>query len=71
MDTIVSRALDGVAMEYMETPPPGIPVHPDGYVFKLQRSGHVWDDVQREGGICLYWDEAGDDAVGEIIISRK
>lgn len=71
METMVARALDGLPVEYMETPPPGMPVYPDGYIFKLERTGPVWDDIRHEGSICLYWDEAPEEAVAEIIISRK
>jgi len=71
IDVLISRALEGVTFDYQLTPPPGIPVHPDGYIFRIDRSGEVWENIREENSICLYWDEATEDAIAEITIARK
>lgn len=71
IEVLVRRALDGVRLDYRQTPPPGIPVHPDGFIFCLERSGALWDEIGRQRAICLHWDEASEDARAEIIISKR
>jgi type VI secretion system protein ImpJ len=71
MQTLVARAFDGVPIKYMPNSPSGIPEHPDGFIFMLERTGTIWNEIQLSSSICLYWDEATDDAKAEIIISKK
>lgn len=71
MDILVTRALNGISFTYRSTSLPGIPVHPDGYLFLLDRSGPIWEKIAQTGSICMYWDEAPENTVAEIIISRR
>jgi type VI secretion system protein ImpJ len=71
MDILIKRALDGVPVEYRQNPPPGMPVHPDGFIFVLNRIGAAWEEIRQNQTICLYWDEAPEDALAELIISRR
>jgi type VI secretion system protein ImpJ len=67
---LLARALPGIPLERKLTPPPGLPKRPDSYYFNLDSNHPMWVDIRRTGNICLYWDEAPEDANGELIISR-
>lgn len=71
IETLVSRAIEGVPLEYRETPPPGIPIYQNGYCFLIDRMHPAWEEVERKGTFCLYWDEAPEDAAAEMIIARR
>ena len=70
MPTLIARALPGIPLAFKETPPPGLPERPDVFYFDLKATHPIWADIRRTGNICLHWDEAPGDAVGELIISR-
>jgi len=70
MTTLLARALPGIPLEQKLSPPPGLPKRPDAYYFSLAANHPLWIDIRRTGNICLYWDEAPEDAAGELIISR-
>ncbi|MCG8345061.1 MAG: type VI secretion system baseplate subunit TssK, partial [Chlorobiales bacterium] len=71
IETLVSRAIEGVPLEYREAPPPGIPIYQNGYCFLIDRMHPAWEEVERKGVFCLYWDEAPEDAAAEMIIARR
>ena len=67
---LLARALPGIPLEQKMAPPPGLPQRPDAYYFNLEPNHPLWVDIRRTGNICLYWDEAPEDATGELVISR-
>jgi type VI secretion system protein ImpJ len=71
MPTMVARALPGIPLEPKSTPPPGLPERPDVFYFSLKADHPLWSDIQRTGNICLHWDEAPEEAVAELILSRS
>jgi len=70
MSSLLARALPGIPLEHQPAAPPGFPQRPDAYYFSLDGNHPLWIDIRRSGNICLYWDEAPEDASGELVISR-
>ena len=70
IDNLVSRALPGVPAKHRLVPPSGMPKHPDTYYFRINSKDKSWQEIKRSGNICLYWDNAPDDASIDIVISQ-
>jgi len=70
MPTLLDRALPGIPLEQRLTPPPGLPKRSDSYYFSLEPNHPQWIEIRRTGNICLYWDEASENATGDLLISR-
>lgn len=67
---LVARALPGVPCRHRLAPPPGLPRRSDSSYFKLDHNNRQWLGVRNARTICVYWDEAPEDAVLELVISR-
>ncbi len=70
IDNLVSRALPGVPVKHRLVPPSGMPKHPDSHYFRINSKDKNWQEIKRSGNICLYWDNAPDDASIDIVISQ-
>ena len=67
---LVARALPGVPFRHRLAPPPGLPKRSEASYFKLDHNNRQWLGVRNARSICLFWDEAPEDAVVELVISR-
>ncbi len=70
MPTLLARALPGIALTHKQSPPSGLPKTADTYYFTLDANHPLWSEIRASSNICLYWDEASEDAKVELIISR-
>jgi type VI secretion system protein ImpJ len=52
-------------------PPPGLPQISSTVYFKIDTKSSQWDDVQRMNNIAMFWDEAPEDLVAEVIVLRR
>jgi len=69
--SLVTRALPGLPLEFNPVPPPGLPKRPNSYCFRLDRASPHWLEVQKSQNLCLYWDDAPNDTKAELIILRR
>lgn len=67
---LVARALPGVPYRHRLAPPPGLPRRGDSSYFKLDHDNRQWLGVRNSRSLCVYWDEAPEDAVIELVVSR-
>ena len=67
---LVARALPGVPYRHRLAPPPGMPRRGDSSYFKLDHNNRQWLGVRNSRNLSVYWDEAPEDAVIELVISR-
>ncbi len=67
---MIARALPGVPLKHRLVPPPGMPKHPGAYYFRIDSKHPLWDEIRRSGDISLFWDNAPEDTVLEIVISQ-
>lgn len=71
IETLITRALQGLALSHCPVPPAGLPRRSNAYYFKIEKSSSAWADLQTYRNIALYWDSAPDDLVAEIIIIKR
>jgi len=71
MQTIIARSLSGISLEYSLVPPPGLPIRPNSFYFKLEQTHQQWVEIQKSQSICLYWNKAPKDTQAEIVVLRK
>lgn len=71
MPTLIKRALPGVRIEKLDSPPPGLPKRPDVLIFRLDRSSTSWMEIQKNCNICMCWSEAPEDVTAEIAIIKR
>ncbi len=67
---LVARALPGVPYRHRLAPPPGMPRRGDSSYFKLDHNNRQWLGVRNSRTLCVYWDDAPEDTVIELVISR-
>ncbi len=54
IEQLIRRALPGIGMSHVPTPPSALPVKLDYQYFLLDRSGPEWDAIQRARNIAVY-----------------
>jgi type VI secretion system protein ImpJ len=70
MENMISRALPGLPVRHRLVPPPGMPKRSDSYFFRIDTKHYLWEEIQRACDICLFWNNAPDDAAIELVISQ-
>ncbi len=68
---LIERALPGVALEYLPTPPQELPRRNDSIYFHIDNHGEQWAMIEQEKNFGLHWDDAPDDVRFEIMIVRR
>lgn len=54
VDGLIVRALSGLELEYLESPPSEIPVQQNKSYFRLARSGEHWDAILAARSLAIY-----------------
>lgn len=70
INTLVARSLNGVNLAYREIPPLGIARRQGCYCFELNTESSQWKEVEQDTTLCLYWDQAPEDAAMELVVTR-
>jgi type VI secretion system protein ImpJ len=71
MPTLISRALPGIALEQTRIPPPGLPRRADSLYFRIDRSDALWQHIERDHTIQIYWEKPPEDLNTEIVVLQK
>lgn len=70
IENLVGRALPGIPYRHRLAPPPGLPRRGDSSYFKLDHNSRQWLGVRNSRSLAVFWDEAPEDALIELVISR-
>ncbi len=54
IQVLMTQAIAGIAIEYLSTPPPEIPVQPGSIHFQLRTAGPEWDAAMRSRTLAVY-----------------
>ncbi|MHB1223656.1 MAG: type VI secretion system baseplate subunit TssK [Gemmatimonadaceae bacterium] len=68
LDRLIRQALAGMAVSYVPSPPPAIPVKLNHHYFRLDQAGVDWQAVQRARNLAVYVPEELPDAQLELVI---
>lgn len=68
---LIARALPGITLEYLQTPPQELPRRANTYYFAVESSGEHWSLVEKGRNIALYWDNAPEDFEAELMIVAR
>ena len=71
MQILTSRALQGINLIHMQTPPPGIPTRTNALYFEIDQAHGQWQEIRKNRNICLFWSKAPQDMNVELVILRK
>ncbi|WP_456324907.1 type VI secretion system baseplate subunit TssK [Desulfonauticus submarinus] len=69
--TLVSRALPGIPLNYIEVPPPGLPKKMNSHYFRIARENKLWEYVERDRDIALVWEGCPEDLKVEVVVLKK
>ena len=70
IENLITRSLGGVNMAYRDVPPLGIARRQGCFCFELNTASSQWGQVEKDGTICLHWDQAPDDVAMELVTTR-
>lgn len=65
---LIARALPGVGLEFLPTPPQELPRRSHCLYFQVNHHSDQWANVASSKNIGLYWDSAPDDFKAELMI---
>jgi type VI secretion system protein ImpJ len=68
---LIARALPGVGLKHLETPPQELPRRAQSIYFQIDHHSDQWAFVQKGKNVGLYWDTApGDLKVEMMVVGR-
>ena len=70
LDTLLTRALPGLPFFQRTSPPSGLPKKEHTYFFALEKDAKIWPQIKESGDFCLYWENAPQDAIVSLVISK-
>ncbi len=65
---LIARALPGIRLEYLATPPQKLPKRANTCYFHINNHDDQWATVEQSKNLALYWDTAPDDLKAELMI---
>jgi type VI secretion system protein ImpJ len=68
---LITRALPGLSLDYVQMPPPGIPRRNDTHCFRIDTFDDQWQEISKSRSMCIYWDHAPLDAFFELVVIRS
>jgi len=71
MPLLIARALPGIALEYLLTPPQELPRRANTFYYAVDGNGEQWAQVEKGRNIALYWDNAPEDLEVELMIVTR
>lgn len=71
MPGLIAHALPGLELIHMAAAPQGLPRRSYSYYFRIEQISRLWESVEREGNVALYWLDAPADLKAEIVVLRR
>ncbi len=68
LPALISHALGGLPLRRLDSVPAGVPAHPGGTHWIIDRHGPPWDAVRRESALRLHWPDAPDGLQATLIV---
>jgi type VI secretion system protein ImpJ len=68
---LIVRALPGVGLEHLPTPPQELPRRAKTVYFSIEHHAEQWNKVQKSNNVALYWDSAPKDLLIELMIVSR
>jgi type VI secretion system protein ImpJ len=68
---LIARALPGIGLEFLQTPPQELPRRANTFYFAIDGNGEQWGFVEKGRNIALYWDNAPEDLEVELMIVAR
>jgi type VI secretion system protein ImpJ len=65
---LIARALPGIGLEHLSIPPQELPRRARSIYFAVNHHSDQWGLVQKNNNIGLYWDNAPEDLVAELMV---
>lgn len=65
---LIARALPGVKVKYLETPPQELPRRPGSLYFQIDNNSELWQQVKRSNQLAIFWDEAPQNIKVELMV---
>ncbi len=65
---LIARALPGIRLEHLPTPPQELPRRAHSIYFQVDHHGDKWDQVEKNQNLALYWADAPDDLTVELMV---
>jgi type VI secretion system protein ImpJ len=65
---LIARALPGISLAPLETPPQELPRRANSLYFKIDHHGDQWQQVQRNRNLAVFWDAAPEDLKVELMV---
>jgi type VI secretion system protein ImpJ len=71
MHILVTQALPGIPLEYLQVPPQELPRRAHTVYFRIDHHDDQWSSVAKDRAIALYWHNAPDDVEIELMVVGK
>lgn len=71
MPGLIAHALPGLDLTHIPAAPQGVPRRANSTYFRIEQMSPLWEIVEREGVIALYWLGAPADMKAEIVVLRR
>jgi len=68
MQMLVTQALSGIALEYLQVPPQELPRRSSTYYFTINHHDDQWSSVERNRSLALHWNNAPDSLEIELMV---
>jgi type VI secretion system protein ImpJ len=68
MHVLVTQALPGIALEYLQVPPQELPRRANTAYFTINHHDDQWASVAKHRSLALYWYSAPDDIEIELMV---
>lgn len=65
---IIARALPGIGVNYLQTPPNELPRRQDSVYFELDHHGEAWNAIREGRNVAIYFDNPPADIDVEILV---
>ncbi len=65
---LIARALPGLRLTHFETPPQELPRKTGAVYYQVETTGDLWQQVQRNKNLAIFWDSAPNDLKAELMV---
>lgn len=65
---LIARALPGVKVKHLETPPQELPRRPGSLYFQIDNHSELWQQVKNSNQLAIFWDEAPQNLKAELMV---
>lgn len=65
---LITNALPGVPLEYLQVPPQELPRRPNSMYFQINHHSKQWEAVKDSKNVALYWNESPEDIYIEMMV---